>query len=96
MNDLNKDLKDVFPQVILTQAMNDYYQQLYDEKVNNIKQLVLAEIKKDIDELISKHFASKITTTRYGIQGDARDHLARSIAAWRKLNASAAPGNTPK
>jgi len=32
----------------------------------------------------------------YGIQGDARDHLARSIAAWRKLNASAAPGNTPK
>jgi hypothetical protein len=22
----------------------------------------------------------------YGIGGDARDHLARSMAAWRKLN----------
>jgi hypothetical protein len=26
----------------------------------------------------------------YGISGDAREHLARSMAAWRKLRASLA------
>jgi len=32
-------------------------------------------------------YAGPIGLQCYGIPGDARDHLTRSIAAWRKLNA---------